>query len=91
MKPIQFIPAGTKIRFTAVRNIAFAVSGALAILSLIMTVALGLNFGIDFRGGTTIEIQTKDGPANIAKLRAQLGGLGLGEVQIQEFGTPTEV
>jgi len=91
MKPIQFIPDGTHIRFTAYRKIAFAVSGTVAIISLILTFSLGLNFGIDFRGGTTIEIQTKDGPANIGQLRSQLGGLGLGEVQIQEFGTPTEV
>ncbi|MHA1524686.1 MAG: protein translocase subunit SecF [Alphaproteobacteria bacterium] len=91
MKPIQFIPAGTKIKFNSFSRIAYVVSGALAVVSIVLTIILGLNFGIDFRGGTIIDIQTKDGPANIAQLRSQLRGLDIGEVQIQEFGTPTEV
>src|SRR5204862_5719012 len=51
----------------------------------------GLNFGIDFRGGTLLEIQDKSGTANLAALRATLGGLNLGDVQLQQFGGPSEV
>ena len=50
----------------------------------------GLNFGIDFKGGTLIEIGT-NGPADIADLRDIIGSLDLGEVQIQEFGSPEDV
>jgi preprotein translocase subunit SecF len=51
----------------------------------------GLNFGIDFRGGTLIEVQTKAGPADLATMRAALNTLGLGEVQLQQFGAPNDV
>ena len=42
-------------------------------------------------GGTLLEIQQKSGPADIAQLRATLGGLGLGDVQLQLFGGPSDV
>src|SRR4029434_7669077 len=51
----------------------------------------GLNFGIDFIGGTVMEVQSKRGPADLAKMRATLGGLQLGDVQLQQFGTPNDV
>ncbi len=47
--------------------------------------------GIDFQGGTLIEIKTKESPANLADIRGKVSGLGLGEVQIQEFGAPDAV
>jgi len=50
----------------------------------------GLNFGIDFRGGILIEVQTR-GPADIPELRRSLGALDLGDIQIQEFGAPNDV
>ena len=52
---------------------------------------VGLNFGIDFQGGTLIEIQTKESVADLADIRAKVHGLNLGEVQIQEFGAPNDV
>ena len=50
----------------------------------------GLNYGIDFSGGTIIEARTQ-GPADLAAMRADLDSLGLGEVQLQGFGAPNEV
>ena len=47
--------------------------------------------GIDFQGGTLIEIKTKESPANLSDIRGKVSGLGLGEVQIQEFGAPDAV
>jgi len=54
-------------------------------------IASGLNYGVDFKGGTMIELRAKQGNADIKALREKVGGLGLGDVQIQTFGTPTDV
>jgi preprotein translocase subunit SecF len=51
----------------------------------------GLNFGIDFRGGVLIEVRMPGAAADLGAMRATLGGLGLGEVALQEFGEPTDV
>jgi preprotein translocase subunit SecF/SecD/SecF fusion protein len=51
----------------------------------------GLNYGVDFKGGSLIEVQSTSGPADIAQLRERLGKLGIGAVQIQSFGAPTDV
>src|SRR6185437_15080906 len=51
----------------------------------------GLNFGIDFKGGTLLEVQAKSGTADLAAMRATLSSLGLGDVQLQQFGGPAEV
>lgn len=90
MKLLKLVPANTSIAFIQKRIIAFAVSGLLVLASIGLFMTQGLNLGIDFLGGTIIEIQT-DGPADIGKLRGQLSGLGLGDISLQEFGKPDEV
>jgi preprotein translocase SecF subunit len=59
-------------------------------ISIGALVTRGLNFGIDFRGGSIIEIQT-DGPADLTAIRTLLGELQLGDVQVQQFGAPSDV
>ncbi|MDP2618740.1 MAG: protein translocase subunit SecF [Hyphomicrobiales bacterium] len=90
-KPIRFLPDETQIAFIRLRTISYAVSAAASVLSLALFLVLGLNYGIDFRGGTLIEIQTKTEQADLGGLRSTLGGLGLGDIEIQEFGAPNEV
>jgi preprotein translocase subunit SecF len=63
----------------------------LSIVAITLYFTHGLNFGIDFRGGTLIEIQQKSGPADLASLRATLGALGLGDIQLQQFGGASDV
>jgi preprotein translocase SecF subunit len=88
---ITFIPPDTKIDFVGQRAITWFVSAFLTVVPLILVATVGLNMGIDFQGGTLIEVKTKQSPADLATLRSELNGLGLGEVQIQEFGAPDEV
>jgi preprotein translocase subunit SecF len=73
------------------RRISFPISAVLSIVAILLFFFHGLNFGIDFVGGTVVEVQSKSGPADLAKMRTTLGGLGLGDVQLQEFGTPADV
>jgi len=72
------------------RRISFPISALLSIVAIVLFFHPGLNLGIDFRGGTLMEIQTK-APADIAQMRTTLGGLGIGEVQLQGFGGPRDV
>ena len=90
MRLVSLIPTGTKIDFMRWRRTAGMGSIALAVLSAILFLGVGLNYGIDFRGGILIEIRT-EGPADIGGLRSQLSSLDLGGVELQEFGEPTDV
>ena len=88
---LRIVPDDTKFDFMRFRRISFPISAVLSIAAILLFFFHGLNFGIDFIGGTLIEVQSKTGPADLAKMRATLGGLGLGDVQLQEFGAPTDV
>jgi preprotein translocase subunit SecF len=63
----------------------------LSVLAIVAYFTLGLNFGIDFIGGTLLEVQTKSGPADLGKIRTTLNALQLGDVQLQQFGGPNDV
>jgi preprotein translocase subunit SecF len=91
LKLLRIVPDDTKFDFMRFRRISFPVSAALSIVAMLLYFFHGLNFGIDFRGGMLMEVQNKAGPADLAKMRATLGGLGLGEVQLQQFGAPQDV
>ncbi len=90
MKSLKLVPTETNINFVQFRKLAVALSALLLVASVYLFFSKGLNFGIDFKGGTLIEIAT-DGPADIADLRTRLSALDIGEVQIQEFGSPDDV
>jgi len=90
MRLVSLIPTGTKIDFMQWRRVAGMASVALVALSAVLFLGLGLNYGIDFRGGILVEIRT-EGPADIGRLRSDLSNLNLGEVELQEFGEPTDV
>lgn len=90
-KGFQFVPPDTKIDFVGQRTITWIVSALLTVVPIILVATVGLNFGIDFQGGTLIEIKTKEAQADLADIRTKISGLGIGEVQIQEFGAPNDV
>ena len=91
MRLLRIVPDDTKFDFMRFRRISFPISALMSILAITLYFTHGLNFGIDFSGGTLIEIQTKAPKADIAKMRTTLNGLGLGEVHLQEFGSPNDV
>ncbi len=91
MRLLRIVPDDTKFDFMRFRRISFPMSALLSILAIFLYFFHGLNFGIDFVGGTLIEVQSKSGPADLAKMREAVSGLGLGEVQLQQFGAPTDV
>ena len=91
MRLLRIVPDDTKFDFMRFRRISFPVSALLSILAIFLYFFHGLNFGIDFVGGTLMEVQSKGGPADLSKMRESVSGLGLGEVQLQQFGAPTDV
>jgi preprotein translocase subunit SecF len=91
MRAFRLIPDDTHIQFMRYEYWAYAFSAALILLTLILVPLKGLNFGIDFRGGILIEVRMPGAAADLGAMRATLGGLGLGEVALQEFGQPSDV
>ncbi|WP_082540758.1 protein translocase subunit SecF [Pseudolabrys sp. Root1462] len=91
MRLLRIVPDNTKFDFMRFRRISFPLSALLSIIAIVLYFFHGLNFGIDFKGGTLMEVRETAGPADLAKMRATLGALGLGEVQLQQFGGPSEV
>lgn len=88
---LNWIPEDTKINFIGMRFIAFIISMILILGSLGMLFSKGLNFGIDFTGGTLIEVRVPDAAPDLGELRNALNGLDLGAISIQEFGAPDDL
>jgi preprotein translocase subunit SecF len=89
---LRIVPDDTKFDFMRFRRISFPVSAVLSIVAICLYFFVGLNFGIDFVGGTILEVKTKSGEqADLGKMRTTLGGLALGDIQLQQFGTVDRV
>lgn len=91
MRLLRIVPDNTKFDFMRFRRISFPTSALMSMLAISLYFFHGLNFGIDFKGGTLVEVQNKAGPADLASIRSTLSTLGLGEVQLQQFGAPDDV
>jgi len=88
---LRIVPDDTKFDFMRFRRISFPISAIMSILAISLYFFHGLNFGIDFKGGTLMEVRTSSGAADISSMRTALATLNLGEVQLQQFGGPNEV
>ncbi|PBC11934.1 protein translocase subunit SecDF [Mesorhizobium sp. WSM3859] len=89
--PVTFIPPGTKIPFMGIRRWTFALSSLLSVLSVVGFLTIDINYGIDFKGGSMIEVQAKQGDADLGDIRNRLSELNIGEIQVQQFGAPNDV
>ena len=78
------------IRFMAIRNIAFSITVVLTLIGLGALFAKGLNFGLDFTGGTLIELQYEQ-PANLDLIKSELSPAGYADAVVQSFGASTDV
>lgn len=90
-KGFDFFPHDTRLPFMRFKTLCFVLSLLFMVASLAIIFSKGFNFGVDFKGGTLIEVRSKSGPADLGAIRTKLAALDLGDVQIQSFGTPEDV
>src|SRR6202140_2405484 len=91
MRPLIVIRRTPKIDFMAWHKVGFALSLLLTISSIVLFLTVGLNYGIDFVGGTLIEVRSTSGPADLAAIRPKIDALYIGDASLQGFGPPTDV
>jgi preprotein translocase subunit SecF len=91
MKLLRLAPENTKFGFMRFRRVSYPFSAFLSIVSVILFLTVGMNFGIDFAGGTLMELRAKSGAADLAQMRSTGEHLGLGDVEVQGFGNPSDV
>ena len=74
------------INFNRFYKLFSVISTSLVILSILLLIFKGLNFGVDFKGGTLIELRAKDNQTNVSILRDTFNKMNLGDVSIKKFG-----
>ena len=90
MRLLKLVPDNTNLDFLRWRTVAIAISSLLIAASIALIAVKGLNFGVDFAGGQLMRV-TFQQPPSLDDLRTRVSGLGLGEANIQEFGSPREI
>lgn len=84
---VHYLPLKPNLPFMKYRNWGFALSGLASIAVVIATMTINFNYGIDFQGGSMIEVQAKNRTADPGDVRNRLAELNIGEVQVQEIGS----
>ena len=87
MMRLKLVPAETKIDFFRFERPALIGSAIAMVLAVVLFVAMGLNYGIDFRGGTMIMAETPD-KVEVGQFRDVLGGLDVGDTSVTEISDP---
>lgn len=91
MKLLRLAPENTHFGFMRFRRVSYPFSAVMSIISVLMFIFVGVNFGIDFAGGTLLELRAKSGVADLATLREVGESLNYGHVEVQGFGAPSDV
>ena len=90
MPLLRIIPDDTRIPFMKLAKIRTPISLGLIVLSFVLLFTVGLNQGIDFKGGSVIEVRSRAGAADLAGIRSSVGALGLGDVEVQGIGEASD-
>ena len=85
MKPIKIVKLDTSINFLSKTKLFVSLSLIFVIASIFLLFSRGLNFGIDFNGGTLIEVQKISGDADVSEMRSRLGQLDLGNIHCRSL------
>ncbi len=88
--PLKIFPSNTNFDFMRVKNLNYALSVFLFILSLVWIGIYKFNFGIDFAGGISMELRINQTP-DLAKMRMILNELNIGEIVLQNFGSDKDI
>jgi preprotein translocase subunit SecF len=88
---LRLVPDDTRIPFMWLARFGLPFSVLTMVLSLVAFLVMGLNLGIDFKGGTLVEVQSTAPEADLGDLRAKLESLELGDVEVQGIGNPRDV
>ena len=86
---LRLISDNTTIKFIKLKTLSFTFSGILSVLAILSVLFVGLNFGIDFKGGILLEVRTGNN-ITISDIRSKTSDLNIGEVSIQEFGAKSD-
>ena len=86
MRTFRLAPDNMTFNFMRLRRVSYPFSAFMSIVSVVMFIVWGLNFGIDFSGGTLLEVRANSGVADLAQLRSLGDKYNLGEVEVQAFG-----
>ena len=86
MRLLRLWPDESHFDFMRFRRFTFPLSALLSLATVALFLTIGLNFGIDFKGGTLVELQAKSGNADVAAIRHTAVGFGFGEPEVQELG-----
>jgi protein-export membrane protein SecD/preprotein translocase SecF subunit len=87
---LRFLDKEPRINFMSKRTLALLFSGIVLAVAIVSMGLRSLNFGIDFTGGTLIEVgYSKD--VDVEEIRGQLSDGGYGDAMIQRFGTPRDI
>jgi preprotein translocase subunit SecF len=87
---IKLLPHDTRFPFVSLARLFATLSVVAVIATVIGFFYPGLNLGIDFKGGTVLELNTGARPVDLGKVRGALTALNLGDVQVQTFGKPDD-
>jgi len=86
MRGLQLIPEDTSIKFMRLSRLSFPFSALMSLVAIAAFVWIGLNLGIDFKGGTVVEMRSTKGPVNITEVRSIVTRAGFPDAEVQEFG-----